>query len=188
MASIPALSEPLHSEIVTVRDAAERDIPEILIAYQDDPGLHLRLRERRPPSGAELGRLADTEAEDRAAGLRATLTILEAGDDICRGQIRLHDVDWDHRRAGLTVWLAPRVRGRGMGAAALGLVAPWLLEHARLLRLQILADPDNAAMVRAARAAGFSSEGVLRGYRREPDGRRVDAAVLSLLPGDLAPR
>jgi RimJ/RimL family protein N-acetyltransferase len=42
----------------------------------------------------------------------------------------------------------------------------------------------NEPMIRAARAAGFADEGVLRGYLRV-DGRRADAAILSLLPADL---
>ena len=40
-------------------------------------------------------------------------------------------------------------------------------------------------MIAAARRAGLTEEGVLRAYLRER-GRRVDVAVLSLLPADLA--
>ena len=68
---------------------------------------------------------------------------------------------------------------------ALRLAGRWLLEATQLLRLEVIADPDNVPMVRAARSAGFVPEGVLRGYTRERD-RRVDAAVLSLLPADLS--
>jgi ribosomal-protein-alanine N-acetyltransferase len=185
MPSIPAIHRPLAVGTVALRDAAERDIPEILIAYQDDPELHLSLGEERPPSGAELGRRADAEADVRATGLRATLTIVEPGDDVCQGQIHLREVDWDHRRGSLSIWLAPQARGRGRGSAALRIVAPWLLRHTELLRLQILADPDNAPVVHAAQAAGFVPEGMLRGYYRRGGGRRVDAAVLSLLTTDL---
>jgi RimJ/RimL family protein N-acetyltransferase len=39
-------------------------------------------------------------------------------------------------------------------------------------------------MLRAARAAGFVDEGILRGYRRER-GKRVDMAVLSMISRDL---
>jgi RimJ/RimL family protein N-acetyltransferase len=41
-------------------------------------------------------------------------------------------------------------------------------------------------MLRAARAAGFRQEGVLRKYMRAR-GSRVDMAILSMIPGDLAP-
>ena len=40
-------------------------------------------------------------------------------------------------------------------------------------------------MIHAAADAGFVNEGVLRAHQRER-GQRIDVAVLSLLPGDLA--
>jgi RimJ/RimL family protein N-acetyltransferase len=184
MPSIPRLTEPLGGQRVLVRDAAERDIPEILIAYQDDPHLHDRMGEDRPPSGAELGRWAESEGPDRAAGVRAALTILESGSDVCLGQVYVHHVDWDHRRAELGMWLAPQARGRRLAGETLRLVAAWLFGECGLQRLQILTEPDNEPMLHAAAAAGFVREGILRGYLRERRGR-VDVAIMSLLPGDL---
>jgi RimJ/RimL family protein N-acetyltransferase len=184
MPPIPRLTEPLGGARVIVRDAAERDIPETLIAYQDDPELHLRMGEEHPPSGAELGQWAESEAVDRAAGLRAALTVLEPGSDVCLGQLYMQHLDWDHQRAEIGIWLAPAARGRGLASEALRLVGAWLLGPGGLQRLQILTEPDNEPMLRAARAAGFVREGVLRGYLRER-GTRVDVAILSLLPGDL---
>jgi ribosomal-protein-alanine N-acetyltransferase len=184
MAPIPRLTEPLGGARVILRDSAERDIPETLIAYQDDPALHLRMGEERPPSGAELGRWAESEATERAAGLRAALTVLEPGSDVCVGQIYVQNLDWDHQRAELGLWLAPAARGRGLASEALRLAGAWLLGACGLRRLQILTEPDNEPMLHAALAAGFVREGVLRGYLRER-GTRVDVVILSLLPGDL---
>ena len=120
MSSFPLLAHPLTDGEAVVRDYAERDIPEILIAHQDDPGMHVLTGEDRPPSGAELGRAAEREAADRAIGERATLTILEPGADTCRGQIRVHPVDWDQARAEVGIWLAPQVRGAAWGAGRSG--------------------------------------------------------------------
>jgi ribosomal-protein-alanine N-acetyltransferase len=184
MPRIPAPTEPLQNERVTLRLSAERDIPEVLIAYQDDPELHLRMGEQRPPSGAELGRREERAATERAAGIQLTLTILEPGSDVCRGQLELRDVDWDNQRAELAIWLAPQVRGRGLAAPALRLAAQWMLRSCGLERVQITTTPDNEPMIRAARTAGFLDEGVLREYLRV-GGRRADAAILSLLPTDL---
>lgn len=175
--------------------AAERDIPEILIAYQDDPSLHLRMGEPRPPSGAELGRRAERAEHDRLGGRGISLTVVEAGDDTCVGQIDVHRVEWEHGRAELGVWLAPARRGRGLARRALGIAGPWLLGEAGLERLELLTQSDNQAMIRAGQAARFQLEGVLRGYYRafeglppgpylRPDGR-VDMAVLSLVRRDL---
>lgn len=169
---------------VQLRFYAERDIPEILIAYQDDPQLHLRIGEERPPSGAELGRRAERAQAERAAGTAVRLTIIEPGADVCRGQLSVHSVDWDHARAELGIWLAPEARGRGIAGKALRLANGWLLGPCGLERVQVLTEPGNKAMIGAARTAGLLCEGVLRGYTRER-GERVDNAVLARVRADL---
>jgi ribosomal-protein-alanine N-acetyltransferase len=184
MSSFPHLIDPLSDGTVALRDYHERDIPEILIAYQDDPRLHLLTGEDRPPTGAELGSRAEREAAARAAGDGVTLTVLEPGSDTCRGQIRIGDVDPDHARATLSIWLAPQIRGRGVGRRALKLAGRWLLRTCWLARVDVLAETDNAAVLAAAQAAGFAQEGVLRGYQRKR-GQRVDVVVLSLIGADL---
>jgi RimJ/RimL family protein N-acetyltransferase len=185
---MPAFPEPtdaLSTDEVALRLAAERDIPEVLIAHQDDPELYRRLGLARPPSGAELGRRVEGGPSDRATGAAVWLTIVRAGADECIGQIDVHDVDWDHARAELGIWTAPAQRGRGIATDALRLVGGWLLGDCGLARVQIVTEPDNVAMVAAARRAGFVEEGVLRGYLREPGGR-VDVTMLSLVAGDWA--
>lgn len=187
MPRIPAPTEPLHDERATLRLSSERDIPEILIAYQDDPQLHVRLGDLRPPSGAELGRREERAATERAAGTQLILTIVEPGSDVCRGQVYVRDVDWDNDRAELGIWLVPQVRGRGMARPALRLAASWVLANTALERVQVITTSDNQPMIRAALAAGFTDEGVLRGYLRM-GGQRTDATVLSLLKDDLEAR
>jgi RimJ/RimL family protein N-acetyltransferase len=184
MPSFPHLSEPLGGPAVQLRLAAERDIPEILIAHQDDPELYKRMGQRRPPSGAELGRRIEQGPADLATGSAVWLTIVAAGSDDCVGQLDVHAVDWDHGRAELGMWIAPARRGRGLGTQALRLAAQWLLEECGLERVQLLTDPDNAAMLRASRGAGFADEGILRSFLRER-GARVDVTVLSLVAADL---
>jgi [ribosomal protein S5]-alanine N-acetyltransferase len=184
MPSFPDLALPLRSPQVELRFAAERDIPETLIAHQDDPQLYVRLGLERPPSGAELGRRSEHEADERALGSAVRFTILEPGSDVCRGQLDVHRVDWDHLRAEAGIWIAPEHRGRGLASAALPLAGRWLFEAGGLSRLELLTEPDNQAMISAARRAGLTNEGVLRAYVRER-GRRLDLTVLSLLPPDL---
>ncbi len=185
MPAIPALSQPLQDGRVSLRVAAERDIPEILIAYEDDPQLHLCLGEDRPPTGAQLGTQSERAEADLATGRLVRLTIVEPGSDDCRGQITVHSIDWRHRRAELGIWVVPQRRRRGLGTRALRLSAGWLFQACGLERLAVLTEPENEAMLGAAQAAGFVYEGVLRGYTLE-HGVRVDCAVVSLLPTDLA--
>lgn len=184
MPPIPELDQPLSDGRVGLRDAAERDIPEILIAHENDPQMYARLGLLQPPSGAELGRQMEQAPGERAAGIRARLTILEASSDECRGRILVHDVDWESSRAELGLWVVPQMRGRGLARAALRLGALWLFEACGLRRLQLLTEPANQPMLRAAAGAGFVHEGVLRAYNRERGGRR-NMAMLSLLPADL---
>jgi RimJ/RimL family protein N-acetyltransferase len=184
MPALPEPQEPLTDGVVSLRLYAERDIPEILIAYQDDPQLHLRLGEDRPPTGAQLGRQSEEAARKLAEGAGVSLTISESGSDVCRGQVNVQHINWEHARAEVGLWLAPQVRRRGLGAPALRLAAGWLLAACGLQRLQVLTEPDNEAMLATARAAGFRFEGVLRGYTLER-GRRVDNAILSLLVEDV---
>ncbi len=184
MHAFPHLVTPLRSAGAELRFSAERDIPEILIAHEDDPQLHLRLGLQRPPSGAELGRHSETEEASRLAGDAVRFTILEPGSDVCRGQLDVHRVDWGDRRAEAGIWVAPQVRGRGLAPAALRLAGAWLFDQCGLARLELLTQPDNRAMIAAAHRAGLTEEGVLHAYLRERS-RRLDVAVLSLLPADL---
>lgn len=184
MLAFPDLDQPLSDGRVALRLSAERDIPEILIAHQDDPSMHRRLGVDRPPSGAELGRRAESAETDRAASAGVALTILEPGSDECRGQVTVHHVEPDGGRVELAVWVAPQVRGRGYGRGALVLASGWLFDRCGVERLALLTETDNEPMIRAARAAGFVEEAVLREYAKRRDGR-VDALAMSLLPSDL---
>jgi RimJ/RimL family protein N-acetyltransferase len=185
MPSFPPFPERLAGSGVELRLAGERDIPEILIAHQDDPELARRLRMPRPPSGAELGRRNELAETERTIGARLWLTILAPGSDVCRGQIDVHDVELHLGRAGLQVWIAPGERRRGLGSAALALAGRWLIESAGIERLALLIEPDDEAMLACAARAGFAREGRLRSHWRAPRGR-TDADVWSLVRRDLA--
>jgi len=148
--AFPELASPLADPGVTLRLGAERDIPEVLIAYQDDPELHLALGESRPPSGAQLGRRAEELEAERVAGSSLILAILEPGQDVCRGEVRVAPVNWEHRRAELTWWVAPQSRGRGIGAGALRLACAWLIERAGLERAAVICPCENRPAIAAA--------------------------------------
>jgi RimJ/RimL family protein N-acetyltransferase len=146
--------------------------------------MHARIGLERPPSGAELGRRIEDGAAERASGAGVWLTIVAPGGDECCGGLNVHEVDWDHLRAEIGIWVAPQRRGRGIAADALRLGGRWLLGTCGLRRVQLLTEPDNAALRRAARNAGFDEEGILRGYLREC-GQRVDVVMISLITEDL---
>jgi RimJ/RimL family protein N-acetyltransferase len=189
MPSFPPFPDALSGDGAVLRAAAERDIPEILIAHQDDPELFHRLRMQRPPSGAELGRRTETADTERAVGARLWLTILDPGSDECRGQLDVYEAELHHGRADVQLWIVPAHRRRGMGSAALAAGGRWLIEDAKLARVQLLIEPDNEAMLATAASAGFQREGRLRSHWHERRGRS-DADVWSFVRRDLgsAPR
>ena len=184
MVAFAELEQSLRGELVSLRYGAERNIPEILIAHQDDPHLHARFGEPRPPSGAELGRESELAAVRRTALEVAELTIVELGDDDCRGRISVRHIDQEASRAELRVWVAPQARGRGYAREGLVLAGRWLLGPCGFERIEVKTATDNEAMQRVAAAAGFVREGVLRGYWRSVSGR-LDAVSFSLLPSDV---
>lgn len=185
MPAIPFLSEPLIGFRAAVRDYAERDIPEILIAHQDDQALAARLGLDRPPSGADLGRWAEEEATQRTLGYLARFTVVVPGADFCAGGVEVDEIDWEHARAELRVWIAPGRRGRGMATDALGLIAPWLIASCGFARVQVIADAGDPAILGAAQGAGFALEGVGRQYFVR-DGIRRDGAFLAMTAQDLS--
>jgi RimJ/RimL family protein N-acetyltransferase len=184
--SIPDLKTSLSDGQITLRLTEERDIPEILVAHDDDSQLHITRGLRRPPSGADLGRAREEAPRRRALGLDEELTIVAgpSPDGEFLGQVIVHRIDWQDRRAELGVWLKPQARGRQVGRRALALTAGWLFGTWRMARLELLTDPGNAAVIACAQAAGFELEGVLRSHSKVGE-ERYDDSVLALLAPDL---
>ncbi|MDE3131416.1 MAG: hypothetical protein KGL16_09710 [Acidobacteriota bacterium] len=126
---MPAIPEPpdrLGDELIELRLIAEWDIPEVLIAHQDDPGLYLLLGLARPPTGAQLGSEVENSQARRLAGEALKLTIVELGSNDCRGRVEVDHVDWAQSSARLRVWVVPQLRGRGYERRAAELAGQWL--------------------------------------------------------------
>jgi len=158
MPEIPELQGRIGDEVVELRAIAGWDIPEILIAHQDDPMLHRLLGADRPPTGAQLGMEVEGAESARLAGGRVSLTLVEPGANYCRGRIDVHEIDWTERSAEIGIWVAPQFRGRGFARRALIAASGWLFDVVGLRRLTLLTGADNEPMLRAGAAAGFVVE------------------------------
>jgi [ribosomal protein S5]-alanine N-acetyltransferase len=117
----------------------------------------------------------------RSAGREGRFAIVAAGDRTLLGGISLVPKRWG--RAEIGYWIRADARGRGLATRALVLVSRWGLERG-FRRLQLHADVENPASHRVAEKAGFSREGVLRGWI-EHDGRERDHVLFALLRRDL---
>ena len=87
--------------------------------------------------------------------------------------------------AGVGYWVLAHARGRGLATAAVRLLTRWAIATAGLRRIEALVEPGNRASLRVLERCSFRREGLLRDYvDRGENGRRGDAYVYSLIPGD----
>jgi RimJ/RimL family protein N-acetyltransferase len=137
MPPIPEPPDRILNTLVELRPIEEWDIPEVLIAHQDDPDLHRRLGLSRPPTGAQLGSEVDEAQSLRQSGTGVKLTIVEPGSNDCRGRVEVDGIDWARGSATVRVWVAPQRRGRGYEQRAAELAADWLRSSAGLSELTV---------------------------------------------------
>jgi RimJ/RimL family protein N-acetyltransferase len=83
---------------------------------------------------------------------------------------------------GIEVY-ATQDRGRGVGTAALQEVTRYLFEEEHAHRVQVSTDVSNAPMRRTCERAGFTFEGVLRGFMPTSSGPR-DYAMYAMTETD----
>ena len=137
MPSIPQPPERMSDELIELRPIADWDIPEVLIAHQDDRDLHRWLGLDKPPTGAQLGREVELAEARRCLGELLKFTIVEPGGNDCRGRVEVGNFDWERRSADVRVWVAPQLRGRGYEQRAAEMAAEWLRSSAGLRELSI---------------------------------------------------
>jgi len=94
------------------------------------------------------------------------------------GSIGLWLRDIDQGRASVGYWVVERARGQGAATAALGAVADWALTDLAVPRLELYAEPSNAASIRVAEANGFVREGLLASWQ-VVGGERRDMVMLA---------
>ena len=121
------------------------------------------------------------DAQQRARALR--LAIVDADDGTFLGQVGIGKLDWDQRVGEIFYWVVAGARGRGIAWRATCLLADWAFDALALARIEIIVNPHNEASLRAATAAGFTREGLLRSYQVFKGGR-MDAVMFSRLPDD----
>ena len=132
------------------------------------------------PTAKQYRRGAERAALEMLVGRAAPLAIEDVATHQLAGELTLR-LAGPPQVGGIGYTVHPRFRGRGYTARALRLLAPWAFGHG-FARLELGAKVDNVASQRAALAAGFQPDGILRGRLRAPDGSFVDEARFALLP------
>jgi len=137
-----------------------------------------------PELPAADGREVEAYYEEcRIEGSWLQLVIADLATDRYIGEIVV--VVGEHRVGELGVGVVRAARGRGTATEALRMLADWAIATLDLGRAQVFVAQENVPALRLAESAGFRREGLLRAYW-EYDGARIDAIVLSRLPGDEA--
>ena len=119
------------------------------------------------------------------SGTKAVFVIERAANGDALGLVELNLASDDRPLGIIGYWLSAVARGRGAATVGVQLVSRWAFRELGVQRLQLTTAPDNAASQRVAERAGFTREGLLRGWTPTKDARR-DSVMFSLLPGDLA--
>jgi RimJ/RimL family protein N-acetyltransferase len=101
-------------------------------------------------------------------------------------------VAWRRQRTARTshcwdigIGMLPKVRGLGYGTEAQRLLVEYLFAHTQVNRVQAITEITNTAEQWALSKAGFTREGVLRGYGFRAGGWR-DGVMYSVLRADVA--
>ena len=169
----------LTDGVVTLRAFRPEDAADVAKACDDPVTAHWL--PMPSPYTPEDGRtyVERTAPGGWADGTEATFAVVDATTGELLGDVGLK---LDRRVLGIGevgYWTAPWARSRGVATRAARLVSDWGLDVLGLHRVELLADPENTASVRAAERAGFEHEGVARAARPDRHGVPHDMAQLS---------
>jgi RimJ/RimL family protein N-acetyltransferase len=181
--AIPLPEPPLTDGEVLLRPWALADVPAVTAACQDPEIPRWTVVPYAYEERHAIEFIGRRE-EDLAAGRELALAIVDR-DDRVLGAIGVSNFDWPDLKGEIGYWVAREARGRGVGTRAVRLLSRWAIEELGLERIELFANPANAASLGLARAAGFTREGTLRRYRRRR-GVREDLVMHSLLAEDLS--
>ena len=173
---------PLSDGVVLLRPWGDGDVAAIAAACSDPDIPKWIPLVPEPYTDADARDYVRETKEWWADGAAATFAITAEGRAV--GSIGLHLVALDEQRASVGYWVAREARGRGYASRALRLVSRWALETLGIERLELMAEPENAASCAVAERAGFRREGVLRAHLPTPNRGRRDVAIYSLLPDE----
>jgi RimJ/RimL family protein N-acetyltransferase len=180
---IPLPDPPLSDGGITLRPWREADLATMTVALQD-PEIPRWTTIPSPYSERDAREYLSRAEPDRVTGRELGLAVVDAAADSVLGGCGLSRFDWPELKCEIGYWVAREQRGRTVGTRAVRLLSRWALGPLGIERVELLADPRNEPSNRLARSVGFAREGLMRGYRRRPEGR-WDLVMYSLLADDL---
>ena len=175
----------LVGQVAALREKRPEDVAVLHGLVAADPAFHA-LVDTKPWRPVEIdaarARFDEVVRERSTPDSAVQFAVQSATDNAgrCQGWATVWDLDLHNRTAHLGLGLVPGARGKGMGVDVLRLLCRYAFEVRDLVRVQVETLASNEPMRRAALAAGFTQEGVLRSSAYVM-GRRDDDVVLGLL-------
>ncbi len=96
------------------------------------------------------------------------------------GSISLWNVNWQHQRAQVGIWLIPSFWNKGLGEKSLNLLKNIAFNHLKINRLEAYIAKENKKSLSLFKRCGFTEEGRLKDYLRF-HGSFHDALIMTLL-------
>jgi RimJ/RimL family protein N-acetyltransferase len=80
------------------------------------------------------------------------------------GSISLWNINWQHFRAQIGIWLVPLFWGKGFAKRSLNLIKNVAFLHLKLNRLEAYIAIDNKRSIKLFESCSFQKEGILKKY------------------------
>jgi aminoglycoside 6'-N-acetyltransferase len=128
------------------------------------------------------GEVPEAELQAKAVGEDDVSALAVEVEGAVVGMLQIHEErDPDYRHAGIDMFLAGPVQGRGLGREALSLAVEHLIGERGHHRITIDPAADNERAIRCYEAVGFRRVGVMHAYERGSDGTFHDGVLMELV-------
>ena len=176
----------LQSETILVRPHETGDLDPLFIAVRESVAEISRWLPWCHPefSRDELAAFIEISRKGWADRSQYQFAIFDVSTGSALGGISLAHIVKPNRLANMGYWVRTSATGRGVASTAVKLVAAYGFQHLDISRIEIAAIPENVASRRVAERSGAQFEAVVRN-RLVMHGRAYDAALYSLIPGDI---
>ena len=99
------------------------------------------------------------------------------------GSISLWNINWQHFRAQIGIWLIPSYWGKGLGEKSINLIKNIAFNHLKINRLEAYIAKENIKSIVLFEKCGFKEEGKLKQYLNF-QGKYHDAIIVACLKNE----
>jgi len=96
------------------------------------------------------------------------------------GSISLWNINWQHLRAQIGIWIIPSYWGKGFGEKSINLIKNIAFNHLKINRLEAYIAKENIKSLVLFEKCGFKEEGKLKQYLNL-QGKYHDAVIVACL-------